>query len=301
MTIYQIECFLAVAEELDFTRAAEKLCLTQPAISYQISSMEKELGSKLFERTTRSCRLTSAGMAFAQDMKHMLVLYRQSVQRVHDIDTLHKSTLTIGIRKLFDYANMTRMVMTFQEKYPNTIVHILPHNDSAPLEDLRSGRIDVGFCFSCEHTEVSDIAFSPLYTMNYYALMNPAHPLARRRKLYMEDFRGVRIITGDSGGAFLSACAGNVLEDLQRVGADLTISVPSYEGAMIEIQKNTGLCVVPMLKNAQVPGMVKLPIMDCESVNIEICRLRRESRYTVSSFVNIAKAHYEVTTNLQGI
>lgn len=298
MTIFEIECFVTVAETLNFAKAAEKMCMTQPAISYQINALEKELESKLFERTTRSCHLTPSGMAFYQDMKHMLVLYRQSVQRVQDIDAQHQSTLNIGIRKFFDYQSMSQLSWEFKSRFPKATLNIIPHNDSAPLEDVRSGRIDIGFCYNCEHTEVADMAFTPLYNMHYHVLMNPACALASKKALKLADLKGVPVVTGDSSGTFLSACAGNTLEELQSAGADLSISVPSYESAMILIQMNTAVCVLPMLDSAQVPGMVKTPLLDCDGVTMEICWLRSDKRYTVDTFVNLAKEHYGVKTKL---
>lgn len=301
MTIFQIECFITAAQELNFLKAAEKMCMTQPAISYQINALEKELGSKLLDRTTRSCRLTPSGMAFYQDMKHMLVLYRQSVQRVQDIDSQHRSTLNVGIRKFFDYENMSKMTIGFKQLFPKATLNIIPHNDSAPLEDLRSGRIDVGFCYNCEHTEVADIVFKPLYNMRYHVLMNPRHALSEKKSLMMRDLKSVPVVTGDSSGTFLSACAGNTLEELQKAGADLSISVPSYESAMILIQMNSAVCVLPMLDSAQIPGMVKIPISDCESVTMELCHMRSDPRYTVRSFVQLAEENYGVHTQLADV
>ena len=61
MTIYQLECFIAVAEELNFSAAAQRLFTTQPAVTYQINTLEKETGLHLFDRTTRRTKLTAAG------------------------------------------------------------------------------------------------------------------------------------------------------------------------------------------------------------------------------------------------
>ena len=64
MTIYQLECFIAVAEELNFSAAAQRLFTTQPAVTYQINTLEKETGLHLFDRTTRRTKLTAAGQSF---------------------------------------------------------------------------------------------------------------------------------------------------------------------------------------------------------------------------------------------
>lgn len=81
MTIYQLECFIAVAEELNFSAAAERLFTTQPAITYQINALEKETGLHLFERTTRRTKLTAAGQSFYLDMVQMTSFGRQALKR----------------------------------------------------------------------------------------------------------------------------------------------------------------------------------------------------------------------------
>ena len=72
MNTFQISCFLAVAEHLNFARAAEQLHVTQPAVTQQIHSLEKELGVSLFARTTRSVRLTQEGRLFLQDARQQV-------------------------------------------------------------------------------------------------------------------------------------------------------------------------------------------------------------------------------------
>ena len=72
MNTFQLECFLAVAENLNFARAAEQLNITQPAVTHQIRSLEQELNTKLFHRTTRSVSLTSAGILLMDDARQIL-------------------------------------------------------------------------------------------------------------------------------------------------------------------------------------------------------------------------------------
>lgn len=103
MTIYQLECFIAVAEELNFSAAAERLFTTQPAITYQINALEKETGLHLFERTTRRTKLTAAGQSFYLDMVQMTSFGRQALKKAQDIQDADRSHLTVGLRQLFDY------------------------------------------------------------------------------------------------------------------------------------------------------------------------------------------------------
>lgn len=81
MTIFQIECFLAVAEHLNFAKAAEQLNVSQPAITRQIRTLEEELNTQLFIRNTRWVRLTENGRIFQSDAQVMATAARRSIQR----------------------------------------------------------------------------------------------------------------------------------------------------------------------------------------------------------------------------
>lgn len=288
MTTYQLECFLAVAGTLSFAKAAEKMCITQPAISYQIKSLESEIEVSLFERTTRSVRLTPAGQAFFQDMAQIYIYTNQAVKRAQDIYSVQKVKLRVGIRKLFDYESLSKMIISFKERFPGTSADVIPQEDNDPFGELRSGRIDIAFCYSCEHPQVTDVEVKSLYSMNYYVLMNPDNPLSGRKELRFSDLRKQKVVTGGSTGSFISACAGATSILLEHAEADLSISVPSYESALIAIQANEAVAVLPMLEKTIIPGMVKIPIKDSPHVNMEIAWMRSDSRVSVSSFVDIA-------------
>lgn len=81
MNTFQLSCFLAVAETLNFARAAEQLHVTQPAVTQQIHSLEKELGVTLFHRTTRIVRITGEGLAFLGDARRMVDISIQAKKR----------------------------------------------------------------------------------------------------------------------------------------------------------------------------------------------------------------------------
>ncbi len=82
MNTTQLRCFLSVAEYLSFARAAEQLNMTQPAITHQISSLEKELDTKLFVRTTRSVTLTGAGQTFLNDANNIIKIEYAAKSRI---------------------------------------------------------------------------------------------------------------------------------------------------------------------------------------------------------------------------
>ena len=292
MTIYQLECFIAVAEELNFSAAAQRLFTTQPSITYQIAALEKETGLKLFERTTRRTRLTAAGQAFYLDMVQMLSFHRQALKKAQDIQTAGRSHLAVGLRQLFDYTTFAGIVAEFQRRYPNACVDVIPQDNRRPLEQLRSGQLDIGFFYASEHIKDLDISFTPLFSLGYHVLMNPNSPLAGRRALHLSDLKGQSVVNSGSVDSFLSACQGPSLQQLAEVGVDLSKVTPSFEGALIMIKMGAAMSIVPCLANAVIPGMVKIPLLDYPPVMVEIGAMRHTPRLEVQSFIEIAKQKY---------
>ncbi len=293
MTIYQLQCFVAVAEELNFSAAAARLFTTQPSITYQISALEKETGLHLFERTTRRTKLTPAGTAFYQDIKHIPDYYEASVQKAQLIQTSNHSRLVVGLRKLFDYQSMAKTITRFQKIYPDVVVDIVPQSNHRPLDELRSGKLDIGFFYDTEHSNAPDISFYPLFVMPYHVWMNPKNPLADRKELRLSDLKGQAVVTTDSFESYLYACRGPSLQELMRVGADVSRSVPSLEGALLEIQMNTGMAIIPCLEKAGVPGIARVKLVDFAPVQVEIGALHNSNRADVQMFIEVSKEYYE--------
>lgn len=84
MNIFQLTCFLTVAETLNFARTAERLHVTQPAVTQQIHSLEKELNTVLFRRTTRSVKITPEGLSFLDDARQMVLLADRAKRRFEE-------------------------------------------------------------------------------------------------------------------------------------------------------------------------------------------------------------------------
>lgn len=100
MNIFQLVCFLAVAENLSFARAAEQLHITQPAVTQQIRTLEKELGARLFIRTTRSVKLTEEGKSFFIDARQMVEISERAKKRFENPFGTEIATLAIGCSNL---------------------------------------------------------------------------------------------------------------------------------------------------------------------------------------------------------
>ena len=96
MNVFQMECFLAVAENLNFARAAEQLHVTQPAVTQQIHALERELNVKLFTRTTRTVKLTEQGRTFINDAQQMVAISERAKKRFETFSDDEIQLLSLG-------------------------------------------------------------------------------------------------------------------------------------------------------------------------------------------------------------
>lgn len=146
MDIRQLECFVAVAEELHFRRAGERLGLSQSALSERISALEHELGAKLFFRTTRQVSLTQAGSEFVQDAKRIMADIERSVSNVRhtaksDLRHIRVSGVDEAISML-----LPRALLAFRQSDPKVHVQVLEISSSEQhSQELIAHRTDVAF------------------------------------------------------------------------------------------------------------------------------------------------------------
>ena len=144
MELRQLKYFVAVAEELNFRRAAEKLYMQQPPLSRQIRQLETELGVELFHRTKRSVTLTEAGLAFLDEAKLTLAQAQRAINSVQ----LKNNILKIG----FDLCAFDRvipdLIHQFRQQHPQTEVNLTEMSKEKQIAALYNEQIDLGFCYA---------------------------------------------------------------------------------------------------------------------------------------------------------
>lgn len=140
----QLQAFVAVAQELHFGRAAERLNMTQPPLSRQIQSLERQLHAQLFDRSTRSVRLTAAGQAFLVEAQRILALARTAAESAHRAASGVSGSVHIGFTSVVGHAYLSELLRRAATALPD--VELLLHEmvTTAQREALASGSIDLG-------------------------------------------------------------------------------------------------------------------------------------------------------------
>ena len=140
----QLRCFLAVAEDLHFGRAAQRMNMTQPPLSRQIQLLEHELGVELFERTNRAVKLTPSGRTFLPEAKQMLRLAEGAVVSAKRVARGEVGPVTLGFTAGSSYAFIPKLVATAMKEMPDVDLVLREMDSATQMEALTAGRLDAG-------------------------------------------------------------------------------------------------------------------------------------------------------------
>lgn len=187
MNTMQLECFLAVADNLSFARAAEQLHVTQPAITHQINSLENELQAKLVRRTTRIVELTPDGRTFLGYAKNILKATHFAKKRLSEHHQDYIQTFSIGCHNPSELNLISPVLKQLYQTFP--MLH--PDLCMIPFPALRNmveeEAIDVMIGFRDEKINLASVTYVELAQCGITCALSKEHPLANRKCLTLED------------------------------------------------------------------------------------------------------------------
>jgi DNA-binding transcriptional LysR family regulator len=181
MELRHLRYFIAVAEELHFGRAAERLCIAQPPLSQQIRQLEREIGFQLFHRTQRRVQLTEAGQIFLEEARQMLANLEKAAQTGRRVARGETGWLGIGFVGTATYALLPPALALFRERYPNVALVLRELVSARQAQALREKRIHIGLARPPLHEE--DLTSEPLVREPLLAALPERHPLAGATEL----------------------------------------------------------------------------------------------------------------------
>jgi DNA-binding transcriptional LysR family regulator len=173
--------FVSVAEELNFTRAAQKLRVAQPALSRQIRQLEEEVGVTLFERDQRSVRMTPAGRVFLDEARAVISHSEKAVRAAQETGHPNHGTLNLGYVWGLFHSFVPEAVARFRSTAPNVAVNLFDLTATQQAEALMQGQLDAGFIGFAPEADAAKLARRKVGSCHFVAAMPAKHPAARRR------------------------------------------------------------------------------------------------------------------------
>jgi DNA-binding transcriptional LysR family regulator len=288
----QLKYFLAVAEEKSFSRAAERLHISQPPLSQQIMKLESELGVRLFTRTTRSFELTVAGRALMVEAADLLGRMRMTIDTIRQIDRGQVGRLRVGIVGSAMWGPIPGLLERFQTDFPRVTwtIHELGPNDQ--WEALRNKQIDVGFWreprIEPDVLKAANLRQELCFKEQFCVAVNARHPLASRDAISLLDIAGEPMLTlhldQSAEPRYLMQCCVNA-------GFEPTIFQEAAEPQTLLAMVGAGLGVALMPETTSRigwPGVRFLPInAHAPSANLYISYPAQDDAPVVRAFLKI--------------
>jgi DNA-binding transcriptional LysR family regulator len=179
--------FLAVAETLHFSKAAQLLGIAQPPLSQQIKRLEQLIGHRLFDRTTRGVKLTLAGQLLAERARSTIEKVQDDLAQVRRLGRGEEGTLTVGFSGSVMFTDLPAAIGTYRRRYPKVELRLRESNTSAQISALLMGTLDLAFLRDGDATE--GIEINTLFEERYVAVLPVGHALAGKRSLHVRDLR----------------------------------------------------------------------------------------------------------------
>lgn len=196
--IRHLRAFVAVAEELNFRRASERLHLAQPALSRTIRDMESLMGVTLFERSTRSVRLTPAGASFLAEAREMLEHLTAATRNAQRFEHGELGTLNVGFNDFAINDALPPIVMRFRTRYPDISVNLRSMSSPEMADAIRKRRLDMGFLTGAHL--VGDLSHIVLRRERLVCLLPKGHRLAAQNEIALASLATEPFVTGSATG-----------------------------------------------------------------------------------------------------
>ncbi|MBI9080734.1 MAG: LysR family transcriptional regulator [Pseudodesulfovibrio sp.] len=186
MELRQLKYFIAVAEELNFSRAAERCHIAQPPLSQQIKKLEEELGVRLFDRTNRKVSITAEGGKFLCVARNTLETLECGVDQVRMMSRGEIGRLRVGFLNSGIQTDFPKAVTAFRKAHPGIILDIREMQSADQNAALRSGELDAGLSHHCYADHV-DLEARVFLVDKYYLAVHEEHPLAGKSSVNWAD------------------------------------------------------------------------------------------------------------------
>jgi DNA-binding transcriptional LysR family regulator len=291
LDLSQLEIFLTIAQEKSFSRAAEKMLRTQPAISIAIKRFEDELGEPLFDRSSKAGTLTEAGKVLFSYAQRMLNLRDEAVGAIGELRGMYRGRLTIGANESTSLYLLPPWLLRYREQHPQIKIEVYRNiSERIPAEVLERN-LDFGFLsFDPMHPALES---REVYRDELVLVVNPRHHLAERKQVTVRELGAEHFIAHN----VKTPARDKIFELFAQHHTPLNISI---ELATLETIKdfvllNAGVAILPRLvvkETVRTGQLVEVPVKGMKIAKALRIIYRREHTlsHAARSFLELVKS-----------
>lgn len=268
MELRQLEHFVAVAEEQHFTRAAERVAVSQSGLSASVRALEQELRTPLFSRTTRSVRLTEAGRALLVEAERTLAGARAAKDAVDAVRGLLRGTLSVGVEQCVAGVSLPRLLAAFRREHPHMEIRLRQEGTTNLVDGVAGGRLDIAFAATVSPVDWRG-ELIPLAREPMVLLCAPGHRLAAAERAGWAELAGQPFI--DFHPDFGPRRAADAAFGAAGVRRTVALEVNDVHSLLELVHEGLGVAVVPhhFSRKPEARGLVAVRLDGAEQAYYE--------------------------------
>ncbi|MBI5691028.1 MAG: LysR family transcriptional regulator [Verrucomicrobia bacterium] len=300
MELRHLRYFVAVADELNFTRAAERLHVAQPSLTRQIQSLEEELGVRLLDRSKSRITLTDEGRSFLVDARRLVTLSLESVEAVQRFSRGESGQLNLGYLFRFNFDLLPGTLATFYRVRPEIAVNLFDMSPAEQLRALEARKIDLGFVGLRPPASAQNpgmLTWECVAHHQVVVVLQAGHPLARKRTILLRDLKPYFFValseqTHPGSRDWLSALcaeAGFTPRVLQDVEFEAGLMTFVAEGLGVTLARE-------QIRHLPHPGVVFRPLAPTARADFWIAWHSSNRSKALAQYIEVVKAEAMVRT-----
>lgn len=258
--LQQLRYVLAIAETNSFTRAAKRCLVVQSALSHQVARLERELGAKLFDRTSRRVRLTAAGAAFLPAARQCLNAAERAADEVAATVGEVRGRLMLGVIPTVAAVDIPAALADFHGRYPLVRIGLRVDASEELVELVTQGQVDIAFLGLPTTARPRGVRSRELATDRHVAVLTPGHPLATEPEVSLARLSGEPFVDFPAGKA------GRAQSDQAFAAAglvrDVAMEVTAADMMTELVQQGLGVALLPSTYTPRLHGVVTVPVTD---------------------------------------
>jgi len=297
MEMTQLEFFLQVIAEGSFSKAADAVGRTQPAVSIAIRRLEEEVGAPLFDRSQKTPTLTEVGLAIQDYAKRILTLRDQARGAVNELRELKRGLVRVGANESTSLYLLPQVILSFREKHPEVKVEIYRHVSERLAREVLERSVD--FAVLAFEPDDRDLESFCVLRDELSLIINPEHPLAKRKEVTVEELGGESFLAHN----VKTASRNKVIEVFaeHHTPLNITLELATVETIKRFVQLNVGLAFVPHMcvrEELERGTLATVPVKGLTYVRTLWVTHRRNATFShaAAAFLTVLRQHAKAVT-----
>lgn len=289
MTSRQIECALELARTLNFTKAAENVFISQPSFSYQIQTLEEEIGFTLFYRSGKGATLTPAGKEFCERLSKIHDEIKKAIESGKNFSSKYTDSISVSVPLRSAVYYLPQIMKEFQNEFKEIKIDVKFVYGQERIDDFLRGNTDIVFGLKAGFTHIPQITIHHLFESHIYLVTQKKDLLARKKIITPEHLKGRNLMVGGGSPLELKKAQDFVLSKIPLE----TFNSKDHFTTLTNIAAGNGICLVPGFCNDHTGEFAWIPVSFDEPISCVFATRADDNRKTILRFIEIAREIYK--------